>query len=404
MIDTSNRTFGATLLIAGTAIGAGMLALPAVTATYGFLPSLILFVVSWMVMTLAAFVMLEANLWFASDANLISMSKQTLGKWGETIAWLAYLLLLYSLMTAYLSGMNALLISAIDALFHTRLQPLGGSLLLIGLFGIIIYLGAATIDYLNRLLMLGLIASYLILIFLLSPSIQIERLTAFNFNQMWLAIPVIVTSFGFQIIIPSLRAYLESDFKKLRFAILLGSVVPLIVYLIWELNVLGVLPLEGVNGLKQIEATGQPATGLTLALEKVLANRAIGTTMSFFAFYAIATSFIGVSFSLFDFLADGFHIPKNKLGRFLTALITFIPPFIFSFSYPRAFILALGFAGVFVAVLLIILPVCIVISGRYVHKFSSEYRVKGGLATLVFLLFAASIIIITELIPGSYNI
>lgn len=401
MISQNNKAFGAILLVAGTAIGAGMLALPVVTADYGFIPTLILFILSWFVMTLAALLILEANLWFPADTNFISMAKATLGKWGEAITWIAYLLLLYSLMTAYLSGMNSLLISAVDALFHIRLEPLGGSLLLIGLFGIIIYLGVLTIDYINRLLMLGLIASFLILISLIVPNVQLERLSKTEFFNMWLAVPVIITSFGFQILIPSLRSYLNSDYKKMRIAIFIGGILPLIVYLIWEILVLGALPLEGVNGLKNIQAQGQPAIGLTLALEKVFANRAIGTTMSFFAFYAIATSFIGVSLSLFDFFADGFHIQKNNLGRFLTACITFIPPFIFAFSYPKAFIIALGFAGIFIAALLIILPVCIVYSGRYYHKFKSSYRVFGGIFTLILLIISSIIIIVTELLPGS---
>jgi tyrosine-specific transport protein len=395
-MNNVNRLLGAILLIAGTSIGAGMLALPVVTAEYGFIPTLALFVICWAGTTMAALVMLEANLWFPVEANLISMSKETLGKWGEGVSWAVYLLLLYSLMSAYLTGMNELLEHGLMA-FNIQLSPLGGSIILISLFGIIIYLGVTTIDYINRLLMAGLLVSYLTLVFLISPHVELARLAPLQIKNSWVALPIIITSFGYQIIIPSLRSYLNSDVKKIRLAIIIGSFIPLCIYLLWEILILGVLPLNGPNGLLTILESGQPATGVTLALEKILNHPFIGTVASFLAFYAIATSFIGVSLSLFDFLGDGFHIKKTKFGRFLIACITFIPPLIFAFTYPHGFIIALGFAGIFVAILLIILPTIIVISGRYWKKIPSHYRIFGGLTALIALILFSLMIIVAQI-------
>lgn len=396
-MKNTNRLWGAILLIAGTSIGAGMLALPVTTAAYGFIPTLILFVLSWLSMTIAAFFMLEANLWFQKDANLISMAKETLGKAGEIIAWIAYLLLLYSLMSAYLSGMNALLVNAIHSTLHFSLTPLASSILLIMGFGVIIYLGATTIDYLNRILMMGLVISYLILVFLIGPHVNVSNLTPKQFHHSWLALPIIITSFGFQIIIPSLRTYLNTDVKKIRLAILVGSIIPLVVYLIWEILILGTLPYQGPHGLLAILKSGQPATGLTVALENILHSSYIGRIASLFAFFAIATSFVGVSFSLFDFLADGLRIKKTKLGRIVVASITFLPPLVFVFTYPQGFILALGFAGIFVALLLMILPALIVLSGRYLKRIDLPYKAKGGIISLVSIIIFSLLIIIIEL-------
>ncbi len=42
-----SKTIGSTLLVAGTTIGAGMLALPLVSATTGFIPTLGMMIVVW---------------------------------------------------------------------------------------------------------------------------------------------------------------------------------------------------------------------------------------------------------------------------------------------------------------------------------------------------------------------
>src|SRR5262245_54256588 len=98
------KLLGGILLIVGTAIGGGMLALPIATAHTGFINSSLLLFACWAVMTLGSFLIFEVNLWLAAESNLVSMAKATLGKGGQLVAWLANLLLLYSLLSAYIAG------------------------------------------------------------------------------------------------------------------------------------------------------------------------------------------------------------------------------------------------------------------------------------------------------------
>src|SRR3990167_3617578 len=98
------KLIGSILLIVGTSIGAGMLALPIATAQLGFMGSLILLFACWFIMTAGAFTILEVNLWLPQNSNLISMARATIGPWGQIIAWVTYLLLLYSLLCAYIAG------------------------------------------------------------------------------------------------------------------------------------------------------------------------------------------------------------------------------------------------------------------------------------------------------------
>jgi tyrosine-specific transport protein len=182
-----NKLFGAILLIAGTSIGAGMLAIPVITAQYGFVAALILFLVCWLVTTYAALLMLEVNLWLPAGANIISMTKETLGRNGEIIASLAYLFLLYCLMAAYLSGMNSLLNTSSQHWIGITPPTWATTLFLITIFAVVLYLGTRLIDYLNRILILGFVISYFGLIGISAPKLQLEQLYHTNFHGMWLA-------------------------------------------------------------------------------------------------------------------------------------------------------------------------------------------------------------------------
>src|SRR5690349_15788542 len=100
----NSKLIGSILLIVGTCIGAGMLALPIATAKLGFIGSIILLVAVWMVMTVGAFYILEVNLWMPQNSNLITMSRATIGPIGQIISWINFLLMLYCLLCAYIAG------------------------------------------------------------------------------------------------------------------------------------------------------------------------------------------------------------------------------------------------------------------------------------------------------------
>ena len=85
----------------------------------------------------------------------------------------------------------------------------------------------------------------------------------------------------------------------------------------------------------------------------------LSITSTLFSIFAITTSFIGVTLSLADFLKDATQqikrLPKIKLALLIDSL-TFIPSILFALFYPEGFMLALHYAGILVALLLIALP------------------------------------------------
>lgn len=389
-----NKTLGSTLLVAGTQIGAGMLALPLTTGVTGFFCSTFLFICCFLFMLTSLFYLLEANLMTTKEnANLISMVKERLGPFGQLVAWVTFLLLLYAVAAAYLSGGGSLISEVLTAGWETDIPPNVGVLVFLAVFGLIVVFGTRAVDIINRLCMFGLAGSFILLLIFVLPNIKWSHFSGGDPSYIWAAVPVVILSFTSHIIVPSLRTYLKSDTSKLKTSLVWGSVIPLGFYLVWQFLIIGMLPLTGEYGLESIGASAHPVSGLTDALSQMLHLSWIATFVGLFSFFALVTSFFGVSLSLHDFLADGFHIKKTIGGRFLLLVMMFAPPLLFAFFYPSGFILAIGYAGVFVAILYGILPVIMVWKGRYIDKKKETFKVIGGKFLMMVILVGSLCVI-----------
>jgi len=381
---------GGILLIAGSCIGAGMLALPVITGVAGFIPSCTMLLLAWLFMTATSFLLLEANLALGHDLSLISIAEKTLGKTGKILCWLLFLFLFYSLSIAYISASGSILQTIVADLFDREIPAWFGSTLFTCIFGLVCYAGTRHVDYLNRLLMAGLILAYCILVILGGSHIQISYLAVAHWKYSFVALPVLIISFGFHNMIPSLAMYFKGDAHRLRITVLVGSLIPLLVYLLWEAVMLGIIPIQGREGLLHALDQGEVATG---ALRGVVGISWINTVAQAFALFAIITSFLAQSLSLVDFLADGLRISKVGLGRFSLVVMALIPPFTFAFAYPGIFIKALNLAGGFSAVILFgVMPVLMVWVLRYKREKETEKMLPLGRAVLsLIMIFAVGI-------------
>lgn len=400
--SNGQKLWGGILLVAGTTIGAAMLAQPVVTGLAGYLPTLVLFSVFWLFMTFTAFLILEVNLWVGAGANIISMAHHTLGRWGEVVSWCAYLFLLYMLTTAYLAGCGPILIDFIAMMTGIHLPYWVAVVPILLLFGAVIFRGTSSVDHLNRIMMVGLAIAYVLMLVFLVPSIDPGRLQFVNWNAFYLTIGLGATSFGFHIVIPTLTTYMQGNVHLMRRAILIGSLIPLGVYLFWETAALGILPLEGPNGI--LEGFDRGSNGAQM-LSAYLNHPFLSVFARLFAFFAILTSFLGVTLSLSDFLSDGLRIPHTSWGKFVVCLLTFIPPLLFTLTDARAFLNALDFAGAFGVMLLLgLLPILMVWTGRYRQNRRGVFVTPGGKGALMLALIFALGILLFETIDKVFEV
>lgn len=368
-----------------------MLALPVLTGLGGFFPGLAMFVICWLFMTTTGLLLLEVNVSLGHDVSIISMADKTLGSVGKAVCWVLYLFLFYCLLVAYVAGSGSLLNGVIASVVSISVPDWAGSVLFVLLFGLLVYIGTSAVDHFNRWLMAGLIISYVLLIGAGSSEVKTDLLSHQNWSYSFFMIPVLLISFGFHNIIPSLTTYLKGKTDLLKWTIYLGSALPLLIYVVWEWLVLGTVPLEGDAGLLVALEHGESASE---ALKKTLGQSWIGTVGQYFAFFALVTSFLAVSLSFVDFLADGLRIKKTHQGKVLLCALVFGPPLVLALSYPTIFLTALNYAGGIGAVILFgAIPAIMVWVSRYRLNLSKEKLVPGGKPLLIFvLIFAVAVL------------
>lgn len=393
-----SKVFGSALLVAGTAIGAGMLALPVATGLSGFGYSSLLLFVSFAYMLLTLFYLLEANLLSSKlSANIITMVKDHFGPFYRAIAWAAFLLLLYTVAAAYISAGGGIIANLFEASLMIAIpQPVGVGIFIV-FFGLLVVFGTRVVDGLNRACMIALVVSFFIVCLALSPHIEMAHLDGGDSRYIYAAIPVVVLSFTSHLIVPSLRTYLLGDVGKLKKVLFLGSLIPLAVYFLWELFIFGVLP-SGAEGFGSVVKAPQPVPALAAILGKKTGSPWIGAMLSSFSFFALITSFFGVALSLFDFLADGLHIKKDTKGKIKLVSLMYIPPVAFALFYPQGFVMAIGYAGVFVAILYGVFPPLIVWKARYIEHKKEIFRVFGGKPMIIVTFIGAALIIILQVL------
>lgn len=389
--DKMNKTVGSTLLVAGTMIGAGMLAMPLTSAGIGLTATVFLLIGLWAVLTFTALLFVELYQTADSDAGFGTLAAQYFGKAGRIISTAVLIVFLYALIAAYVSGGGSLLMDLLPAMGDKDTMNKIAVLVFTIFFGSFIVIGTHSVDKINRVLFFVMIAAFILVLALMLPNIKFDNLMAMPIDNALIisASPVFFTAFGFHGSIPSLNKYLNGNVKSLRIAILVGSGITLFAYFLWQLSTHGLL---SQNEFLQILREDATLNGLVKATLEITQSPIIANAVKTFSTLALVTSFLGVALGLLecieDLLKQSFDI---HAGRISLGLMTFIPPVLFSLFYPEGFILALGYAGQMFAFYAVVLPVALVWKARSIHP-NLPYRVWGGKALLVLVLVLGVII------------
>ncbi|XP_020182624.3 uncharacterized protein [Aegilops tauschii subsp. strangulata] len=378
---------GSVFLVAGTTVGAGILAIPAVTQEAGFLASAVTCVFCWTYMVVTGLLVAEVNVntmceLGSGSVSLVSMAKRTLGTAGVRTVCFSYLFIHYALLVAYVARSSEILTNSLGI-------PLLESATLFSLaFGGLCYFGSQrVIGAVNGFLVFSIIASFTVLVVVASGNIQWSSLLETNFAAAPQSIPIIALSFVYQNVVPVLCTNLEGDLSKVRKAIVLGTAIPLALFLVWDAVILGTIP-----GFAESGTITDPLQQLRSS------NGTVGPIVEAFSFLAIGTSYIGFVLGLTDFIADLLKLPSGQ-NKPLTYLVTLFPPLVLSLLDPEIFFKALDFAGTYgVLVLFGVFPAAMSWSERYSNDLEAPISpiVPGGKLTLSFVMGGALLVIFSE--------
>jgi len=372
-----NDTVTSASLIAGTTVGAGVLALPAVTLPAGVVPSTLVLALVWLYMLVSGLLIAEANLQVMAatgraDVGLLGTIQALLGKGGVVIAGVLYMFIHYALLVAYIARGGDLLTGGLvnlEKLVGLSVQiPLWwGHIAFAVLFGSLLYWGSERfVGWINAVLLAVVIVAFAALLVLCAGNLAPERWLHRSWGAASSTVPVIVVAFVYHNVVPIVTTRLAGDVRKVRSAIVLGALVPLVMFVVWNAVILGSVDAVGGNAAIDLEvAVIDPIERLRL----VRSQPALGQVISIFSEFAIATSFIGFVYGLLNVFRDlASFIDRNRtedteqsefaetvpseattksFQKPLRYLLVLIPPLALSVTSPNIFFSAIDLAGAF---------------------------------------------------------
>lgn len=358
------KQLGALYIILGTCIAAGLLGLPIITANNHYIISVLMVLSAWCLMTFGAWCLMKVTLWSPKNSNLITMCELTLGKYPKYLTWVAYLFLFYSLICAYLAATGDVVQALLNAI-HIPITRTWATLASTFAMGAIIYHGIRSVDLCNRVLMSIKLIICITLIALVAPHVHLQPLiTEGNVSWRGSAWLVIICAFGYATIIPTIRDYLGDNEKQLKRIVLIGSIIPLVLYLVWIAVIQGAISRYGDHGLLAMSGS-ENTNSLLIEQLTAIANRPLLASISvtFISICAI-TGLLGVGLCMTDFLADGLKQKKEGIRKLLIVALALLPSTVITLIKPSLFIQALAYAGLCCVYILILLPVAMYFRGK----------------------------------------
>ncbi len=370
------------LLITGNVLGVGVLALPIKTGLSGYGPTMLSIIGIWALMCFTALIIakritpVEGKLHF----DIPSFFTKEIGHFSKWIVIIANLLILYGVITAYLSMVGVMIAHLFPTLLSTK------KLILIYFFLLLLFIvfGMRLLQHSSTLVVIAIWLSFAILIVLSVKAFTPSHLTFTNWAVLPFGLPVIVSAFHFHNIVPTVCRQLDFDYPLIRRAIIQGTAIGLVINLIWVTIVLGALPVHGIGHLTLAysAAHGEPAT-VPLAFE--LHSRLFVFFNLIFALLAVTASYMANGTGLLGFIRDLTSTYLKTSNRLLIWLLAFAPPLIIALIDPSIFLRAIGFVGgVGEIILFALLPAIILLKGFKTKQETSI--VKQWLAYLIIII------------------
>lgn len=416
----TSSLLGAIALVAGTTIGAGILALPAKTLEAGFAPSTAALLAAWAFMTTSGLLVAEVNVntLCSLERNAVSistMTQETLGPNWSRISSAVYLFKQYTLLVAYVLQGGKLFLeefSGANSPLADLPKETAGPLLYAGLVGGALLVSPPDlVEKVNTVLFAGVIASFAALIALGSQRLDPILLTHVNVPAIVPAIPICILAISHQTVVPTICYQLGCDLPKIRQAIVAGTALPVLMFIAWNAVILGSVPFNYADLSAMTGTTFDP-----LDVLRAYGNT-FGDTVRAFSLLAVTTSFIGFYYGLTDFFADalGFDkrigsdapdgeddeavdaaVKRSPAQKAILCALTVVPPVGFALWDPSVFFAALDNAGTYGALTLFgIIPPLMAWSLRYNDddpRFTPDV-LPGGKPLLAAMIAAASGII-----------
>ena len=318
----------ASTTLIGTIIGAGILGIPYVIAKTGFVYGLLLIILLGGAYVFLNLFLGEVILRTKKQHQLPGYAEKYLGKWGKRLMTLSMFIGLYGALTAYLIGEGA----ALHTIFGWGV-PLMYTFIFFAITVYIIYRGIKATGK-AELILISLLFLVVVFIGLLSYNqIQFSNLVHFDLTEILVPYGVIVFAFVGLPSIPEMQEELGREKNKMKKAILVGSVIPIVLYIAFSLIIIGIV------GLENFELLGPNERIATIALS-LYSNQILGIFANLLAVLAMFTSFLTIGTALVEIFEYDYGVSRRT-----SLLLTFSLPLLIVLFKLTSFIVVLGITG-----------------------------------------------------------
>lgn len=374
-----NKLWLASATLMGTIIGAGVLGIPYVIAQSGLLFGIINLLVIGFALLVLHLCLGEISLRTKGLHQLSGYMQKYLGKWGKHLMAFSMMVGIYGAMTAYIIGEGEILSKIFSFL---PIEPGLWALIFFALVTVIIFIGLKATGRAEMIVTTLMILVVLAVGVFAFNQIDPIHYTNVHWQNFLLPYGVILFAFVGTAAVPELREQLAKDKKKMKKAIVLGSLIPIALYLIFTLVVIGLVGLSDFNTLAPNERIA------TVALS-VYADPYLGLAANIFAAFAMFTSFIGLGLALREMYRYDFNF--KKIWAFA---LTIIPPLVIALSGLTHFIAVIGFTGAVAGGVDGILIMLAYWKARKHGERKPEYSLRIGkpITALLIIMFALGIL------------
>jgi len=389
------KVLNASLLIAATAIGLSYFTMPILTGIAGFIPAILMTLFIWLFTQALALLFVEVILGQPDGANIISLSRLLLGKTWMVILAVVVCINMIGFLTGYAYFMEKFFIWFFEIYFHLHLSIFLSSLLSTLPFLLILFLGVACALYVNIFFALGLLGTLFLAVYFGRSYVVTNHLLESHFTYIFFSVPTLFSTFGYLNVLPPLCTYLHREPRKIRYSILIGSSLVMIVYLFWQWLILG------SNNPASFWVAFEKGVSIEQIFSMMQRVPYLNTCLNFILFFSMSTSFIGNGTAFVELICDGLGLQIDKRtgwNRFYICLFILILVLPFSLvpgspflTLLRKFITPLG------EVLIIgIVPAWMAAQARYVRAYAMPVMLRGGKISLFILGVALFLLIYLE--------
>jgi len=362
--------WAAVATLTGTIIGAGILGIPYTFSKAGLIPGILNMIVLGILIMFVNLYLGEVILRTKGKHQLPGYAGKYLGKTGKILMLISSFLFLYGSLIAYTVGEGEVLSFVF---FGSTAFAIIFSIIFFVIMAFLVYLGLKALEDGEKFGLIVVSAMILAIFFFFFSKINLSNFTLASSNYASWFLPYGVILFAFLALsaLPEMREELAKNEKKFKHAIIIGSLIPLILYLLFAVSIYG----------------------FAGAFTPEIATLALGKLPCILAIFTMFTAFFALGIALKEVFMYDFKFKKNSCF-----LLTIIPVLILSVLIIlfklTTFIKLLGFIGSIAGGLAAILVLLMVKQAKSKGDRFPEYKIPLNWIMIIILIiiFLAGII------------